>query len=129
MSELSELGARERQIADIVLRLGRATVQDVRAEIADAPTYSTVRAMLRMLEEKGFLSHEQDGLKYVYFSSLPKEAVRRKALQHLVTIYFEGSAAAAAAALLELPDERTDPEQFGRLRKLIATKAARKKGR
>jgi predicted transcriptional regulator len=126
--ESTELGARERQIVDIVLRLGRATAQEVRAEIPDPPTYSTVRAMLRMLEEKGHLRHEQDGLKYVYFSNVPKKTAQREALSRLVNVYFEGSAAAAAAALLELSGGRTDAEQFERLRKLIERKSAGKKG-
>lgn len=129
MAELSELGARERQIVDIVLRLGRATVQDVREQIPDAPTYSTVRAMLRMLEEKGFLQHQQDGLKYVYFSSVPREAAGRAALRHLIDVYFEGSPAAAATALLELPDRQTDAAEFKRLRALIARKTAKQQVR
>jgi predicted transcriptional regulator len=127
MGDLSDLGARERQIMDIVLRLGRATAQQVRAECPNAPTYSTVRAILRVLEDKGFLHHEQDGLRYVYFSSVPKEMTQREALSHLVDVYFEGSAAAAAAALLELPARRTDAAQFERLRKLIALRSTAKK--
>jgi predicted transcriptional regulator len=129
MTDRSELGARERQIVDIVQRLGNATVQDVRAEILDPPTYSTVRAMLRMLEEKGFLRHAQDGLKYVYSCSVPKETAQFEALRHLVKVYFEGSAATAAAALLELRDTEIEPAQFERLRKLIARGASKKKTR
>ena len=123
---LSDLGARERQIVDIVLRLGRATAQEVRREIPDPPTYSTVRAMLSMLEEKGYLRHEQDRLRYVYLSSVPKETAQQEALSRLIDVYFDGSAAAAAVALLERPAVSTDPAQFERLRQLIERKATKK---
>jgi predicted transcriptional regulator len=114
-----ELGARERQIMDAVYRLGRATVAQVLAELSDPPTYSAVRGMLRLLEEKGLLRHEQDGLKYVYLPTVRPEQARESALRHLVRTFFGGSAPAAAAALLELGDGELGRDDLQRLRKLV----------
>ncbi|HEX4663145.1 MAG TPA: BlaI/MecI/CopY family transcriptional regulator [Terriglobales bacterium] len=105
-----ELGRRERQIMDIVFRLGRASVSQVQSELPDPPSYSAVRAMLGFLEDKGHLRHEQDGLKYVYRPTTDRNKARNFALQHLVRTFFAGSAADAAAALIELPDSGL-PEQ------------------
>src|SRR5579872_1551562 len=99
-----ELGRRERQIMEIVFRLGRATVAQVHAELPDPPSYSAVRATLGFLEDKGYLRHQQDGLKYVYRPTVDPNKARTSALQHLVKTFFRGSAADAAAALIELPD-------------------------
>jgi predicted transcriptional regulator len=100
----NELGARERQIMDVVYRLGRATVADVRAGLLSPPTYSAVRGMLRLLENKGLLRHQQQGVKYVYLPTVKPSKARASALQHLVRTYFGGSARAAAEALLALAD-------------------------
>src|SRR5947209_13573191 len=104
MGDAKDLGARERQIMDAVYRLGRATVSQVLAELRDPPSYSSVRGMLRLLEDKGLLRHEQDGLKYVYLPTVRPEKARESALRHVVRTFFNGSAPAAAAALLELDD-------------------------
>ena len=104
MGDAKDLGARERQIMDAVYRLGRATVSQVLAELRDPPSYSSVRGMLRLLEDKGLLRHEQDGLKYVYRPTTDRNKARRSALEHLVRTFFAGSARDAAAALIELPD-------------------------
>ena len=118
-----ELGKRERQIMDIVYRRGRATASEVLADLPDPPTYSTVRGMLRYLEEKGHLRHEQEGPRYVYLPTSAKKEVRASALSHLVRTFFDGSTAAAAAALLE--SKPLSAEEYERLSKLIeAAKAA-----
>jgi predicted transcriptional regulator len=97
----NELGRRERQIMEIVYRRGRATASEVLADLSDPPSYSAVRGMLRYLEEKGHLRHEQDGPRYVYLPTAPKRKIRASALAHLVQTFFDGSAGAAAAALIE----------------------------
>jgi predicted transcriptional regulator len=97
----AELGRRERQIMEIVYRRGRATAAEVLADLADPPTYSAVRGMLRYLEEKGQLKHDQDGPRYVYLPTSPQKKVRASALSHLVHTFFDGSASEAAAALIE----------------------------
>jgi predicted transcriptional regulator len=97
----NELGKRERQITEIVYRRGRATAAEVLADLPDAPTYSSVRGMLRHLEGKGILRHERDGLRYVYSPTSSKAEVRTSALSHLVKTFFDGSISTAVAALLE----------------------------
>src|SRR5437588_7881991 len=124
MSDSSGLGARERQIMDAVYRLGRATVSEVRAELPDPPTYSAVRGMLRFLEDKGLLRHEQDGVRYVYIPTVTPAKARRSALRHLVRTFFGGSAQQAVAALLE--DTRLSAEELERLERLV--EKARKEG-
>jgi BlaI family transcriptional regulator, penicillinase repressor len=120
-----ELGKRERQIMDAVYRRGRATVAEVRAELADPPTYSAVRGMLRFLEEKGLLRHEQDRIRYVYIPTVAPAKARRSALRHLVRTFFGGSAQQAVAALLE--DTRLSSEELDRLERLVDK--ARKEGK
>ena len=97
----AELGQRERQIMEIVYRRGRATASEVLADLADPPSYSAVRGMLRYLEEKGHLKHEQNGPRYVYSPTSPPKKVRASALSHLVHTFFDGSVSEAAAALIE----------------------------
>jgi predicted transcriptional regulator len=112
------LGKRERQIMDIVYRHGRATAAQVHADLPDAPTYSAVRAMLRYLEEKGHLRHEQDGPRYVYMATAPKREVRASALSHVVRTFFDGSVTTAVAALLE--SKPLSKEEHDRLTRLLA---------
>jgi len=112
----ANLGKRERQIMDIVYRRGRASVQDVLADLPDPPTYSSVRAMLRYLEDKDQLRHEVDGPRYLYFPTATREAVRGSALGHVVRTFFEGSATSTVAALLESgPISRAEHERLTRL--------------
>jgi len=112
----SDLGKRERQIMEIVYRRGRATASDVRADLADPPTYSTVRAMLRYLEDKGHLRHEQEGPRYVYLPTAPADQVRGSALSHVVRTFFDGSVSLAVASLLESkPLSRAEYERLSRL--------------
>ena len=118
MAEL-QLSRRERQIMDVVFRRGRATAADILEGIPDPPSYSAVRAMLRVLEEKGHLRHEQDGPRYVYLPTLARDRARRSALQHLVRTFFDGSATKAAAALLDMSDGRLSDEEIDRLERLV----------
>src|SRR5688572_29824585 len=112
----SDLGKRERQIMEIVYRRGRASASEVLADLADPPTYSTVRAMLRYLEDKGQLRHEQDGPRYVYLPTAPADQVRGSALAHVVRTFFDGSVSTAVAALLESkPLSRDEYERLSRL--------------
>lgn len=115
----AELGRRERQIVDIVYRLGRASVAQVRAELADPPSYSAVRGMLNLLEEKGHLRHVADGLRYVYLPVVAAAHVRKRAMAHLVQTFFAGSTAEAASALFELPDQKWSREELTQLSRLV----------
>jgi BlaI family transcriptional regulator, penicillinase repressor len=99
-----QLGRRERQIMDVIYRRGKASVSEVRAEIPDPPSYSAVRGMLGLLEDKGYLRHEQQGLKYVYLPAQDTGRVRQSALKHMVSTFFGGSPERAVAALLEMSD-------------------------
>jgi predicted transcriptional regulator len=114
------LSRRERQIMDILYRLERASVGQVLAEIAGKPSYSTVRAQLRVLEEKGHVRHEEHGLRYVYVPAVPREVARRSALRHLVETFFDGSTEKVVAALLGGEVARISPEELDRLGRLIS---------
>lgn len=116
----SALSRRERQIMDILYRLERASVGQVLAEIAGKRSYSTVRAQLRVLEEKGHVRHEEHGLRYVYLPAVPREVARRSALRHLVETFFEGSAEKVVAALLGDGATRVSADEMKRIADLIA---------
>jgi BlaI family transcriptional regulator, penicillinase repressor len=124
------LSRRERQIMDILYKLERASVGQVLAQIPSKPkpkpSYSTVRAQLRVLEEKGHVRHEEHGLRYVYIPAVPREVARRSALRHLVETFFEGSTEQVVAALLGGEVARISPEEFDRISRLIAK--SRKEG-
>jgi len=120
-------GRREREITDAIHRLGEASVSDVRAMLAEPPTYSAVRGMMRLLEQKGHLRHRRDGLRYVYAPTLEPAAARRRALRHLLITFFGGSVEQAATALFELPDAQLSDEQRARLEGII--RSAKKAGR
>ena len=113
------LGRRERQIVDSVYRLRRATVAQVRSELPDPPTYSAVRGMLNLLEEKGHLRHEQDGLRYVYLPVVAPADASRSAMAHIVRTFFGGSPAEAANALFDLPDRKLSREELEHLSQLV----------
>jgi predicted transcriptional regulator len=121
------LGARERQIMDAVYRLGEASVSDILAELAEPPSYSSVRTMVRLLEAKGLLKHRQDGTKYVYRPAHSREAAMRRALDHLMRTFFGGSAADAVAAILHPSVARLTDDDVRRLEQLI--REARQKGK
>lgn len=116
----TDLGRRERQIMNVVYRLGRASVSDVREHLPDPPSYSAVRAMLNLLEEKGHLTHEQDGLRYIYRPTAARAQLRRSALRHVVQTFFDGSPTSAVAALLEMADGELSASDRARLAKMIA---------
>lgn len=118
---------RERQIMDILYRLGRATVGEVLAKLNDKTNYSTVRAQLRVLEEKGHIRHEEHGLRYVYVPCVPRQVARRSALRHLVETFFEGSTEKAVAALLGGEVSKISSEELERLAGIIA-KSQQKEG-
>jgi predicted transcriptional regulator len=111
------MSRRERQIMDIVYRRGRATAAEVLDDLPDPPTYSAVRAALRLLEEKGELKHEMDGKRYVYLPTTPRKQARTTALRHLVRTFFNGSPEQVVNALIE--DARPSNEELDRLAKLI----------
>src|SRR6476660_9462750 len=113
------LSRRERQIMDIIYRLGRGSVGDVMERLSGEPAYSTVRAQLRVLEEKGHLRHEEHGLRYVYVPKVPRHVVRQSALRHLVDTFFEGSAGKAVAALLGKEGIKISEEELERISELI----------
>ena len=123
----AELGRRERQIVETVYRLGRATVAQVLGELPDPPSYSAVRGMLNLLEEKGHLRHEQDGLKYVYLPVIAQADASRSAMAHVVHTFFGGSPAEAATALFDLPDRKLSHDELERLSQLV--RQAMKEGR
>ena len=114
------LSRRERQIMDILYKLEHASVGQVLAELADKLSYSTVRAQLRVLEEKGHVRHEEHGLRYVYVPAVPRDVARRSALRHLVETFFDGSTEKVVAALLGGEVARISPEELDRLARLIA---------
>jgi predicted transcriptional regulator len=114
------LSRRERQIMDILYKLERGSVGQVLSELANKPSYSTVRAQLRVLEEKGHVRHEEHGLRYVYIPAVPRDVARRSALRHLVETFFDGSTEKVVAALLGGEIARIFPEELDRLARLIA---------
>ena len=126
MSQPPQLSRRERQIMDALYQAGRATAAEVRAAIPDPPSYSAVRTMLRILEEKGHVRHEPDGPRYVYIPTVARDKVKRSALKHVVNTFFEGSASQVMAALVELSPRDLDDDEIARLRDLI-DKAKQKK--
>lgn len=118
MATPETLSRRERQIMDVLYARGAATAADVRAALPDPPSYSAVRALLRILVDKGHARHEQDGPRYVYFPMVSRDRARRSALRRLVTTFFGGSAAQAAAALID--SESLSREELSRLASLIS---------
>jgi predicted transcriptional regulator len=117
------LTKRERQIMDVLYRLGRATAAEIMARMPAAPGNSTIRTQLRVLERKGHVRHEEHGLRFVYVPTVPRHAARRTALKHLVDTFFEGSTAKAVAALLGGEASRVSDAELKRIADLV--KAAR----
>jgi BlaI family penicillinase repressor len=120
------LTRRERQIMDFLYRQGRATAAEVMAALPGNPAYSTVRTQLRVLENKGHVHHEEQGLKYVYTPAVPRHAARKSALRHLVETFFDGSAERVVAALLGGEGARLSEPELDRIAQLVAK--ARKEG-
>lgn len=116
---LQSLTRRERQIMDILYRRGRATAAAVMEDLPGHPNSSTVRTQLRVLEEKGHVRHEEEGLRYVYMPALPRHAVRRSALRHLVDTFFDGSAEKVVAALVGGEGSRLSDDELKRIAQVI----------
>lgn len=114
-----ELGRRERQIVETVQRLGEASVADVRAHLADPPSYSAVRTMLGLLVEKGHLKSRADGRRYVYRPAAPRQKAQRTALARLLGTFFDGSPTGAVAALLDMSAGDLSNEELDRLIEMI----------
>jgi predicted transcriptional regulator len=114
----SDLSRRERQIIDILYTYGRATAAEVQALLPEPPSYSAVRAMLRILEEKGHVRHEQDGPRYVYAPTVARDNAKRSALHHMLQTFFDGSAEKAISALLD-DTSRMSEAELDRLARLI----------
>ncbi len=123
----TQLSRREREIMDVIYRSGRATAAEVLDQLAEPPSYSAVRALLRVLEDKGHLRHEEDGPRYVFLPTVPRERALQSALRQLLHTFFDGSTEQAVAALLDLSSARLSDAELQRLSQLIAV--ARKDGR
>jgi BlaI family transcriptional regulator, penicillinase repressor len=116
---LSDLGRRERQIMDILHRRGHATAAEVLADLPDPPSYSSVRAMLRLLEKKGYVRHEWDGPRHVHRPTANPDQVRRSAARHLLSTFFGNSMESAVAAMLGASEEPLSDDELDRLAKVI----------
>jgi predicted transcriptional regulator len=127
MKSQKNLSRRERQIMDVIYTLQEATVNQVLERLPSPPSYSAVRALLRVLEQKGHLAHRQDGPRYIYSPTLPRERARRSALKDLLQTFFDDSTEDAVAALLDISEDSLTAEDYGRLLELI--QKARKEGR
>ena len=114
-----KLSRRERQILDILYRRGKASAADVLAAMEDAPSYSAVRALLRILEEKGHVRHETEDVKYVYLPTVPRDKAKRSAVKHLLETFFAGSPEQAMAALLDVSSRRLTREELERMSRMI----------
>ena len=118
-ADTPSLSRRERQIMDVLIRRGRASASEVRAELPDAPSYSAVRTMLSRLEEKGHLTHEQDGPRYLYRPTIDTERVRESALERVVRTFFQGSPGKTVAALLDRSSTELTDRELDELAELI----------
>jgi predicted transcriptional regulator len=127
MSAETHLSRRERQIMDALHQHGRATASEIQAALPDPPSYSAVRALLRILEAKGHIKHLKEGARYVYQPRASRESARRSALNRLVSTFFAGSVTQAVAALLENADTRISESELRELEQMI--EQARKEGR
>ncbi len=116
---LHSLTRRERQIMDILYRRGRATAAAVMADLPGKPNSSTVRTQLRVLEEKGHVRHDEEGLRYVYMPALPRHAARKSALRHLVDTFFDGSAEKVVTALVGGEGARLSDDELNRIAEVI----------
>jgi BlaI family transcriptional regulator, penicillinase repressor len=121
------LSRRERQILDILYARGRATAAEILGSLPDPPSYSATRALLRVLEEKGHVRHEEDGPRYVFFPRVSRQRASVTALRHVLNTFFDGSAIAAATALMDGSASKLSTEELDRLEALI--EKARKEGK
>ena len=119
MPDNQTLSRRERQIMDILYRLGSATAAEVKENLSDAPSYSAVRALLRILEEKGHLKHAYDGPRYIYAPVVSRPVAQKSALRQIVKTFFDGSASNAVAALLDMSGNDLSETELNRLAKIV----------
>jgi len=119
MKNDKSLSRREREIMDISYEMKEVTAQQVLERLPEPPSYSAVRALLRVLEKKGHLVHRQDGPRYVYTPRLPKDKARRNALSHLVRTFFDGSTESVVATLLDISEANLSEDDYRRLTELI----------
>jgi len=127
MSHEHHLSRRERQIMDVLHSHGQATAAEVLSALPDPPGYSAVRALLRILEEKGHIRHRREGVRYVYFPRVSPEDASRSALERVVRTFFQGSVTQAMAALLDAADTRLSEDELNKLEQMV--KQAKKEGR
>jgi len=116
---IQKLTRRERQIMDIVYRKRAATAAEIRKRMPDPPSYSSVRAQLRILEEKGFLRHSLSGKRYVYHPAIAPDRAKRTALKHMLNTFFAGSADAVVSTLMDISGSKLSDEEYERLRAVI----------
>jgi len=127
VTTVRQLSRRERQIMDILYRRGKASSAEVREAMEDAPSYSAVRAMLRVLEEKGHVRHQAEGLRYVYLPVVAREQAKKSAVKHLMNTFFNDSPEQTVAALLDVSSTRLTREELDRMAAMI--EKARKEGK
>jgi predicted transcriptional regulator len=127
MSAGDGLSRRERQILDILYQRGKASASEVRETMEDAPSYSAVRTLLRVLEEKGHVRHRTEGLKYVYAPTVAREKAKRTVVKRLLETYFNGSPEQIVAALLDVSSTRLTHEELDRMTEMI--EKAKKEGK
>lgn len=124
MADPLNLSRRERQILEVIFRNGRATAQDVLAQLPDPPTYTSVRGLLRVLETKGHVRHEEEDGRYIYFPTMTRQRAAKSALRNVISTFFDNSPSAAMAALLG-GQKSLSEEELDRLENLVSK--ARKK--
>ena len=129
MTKVSKLSRRERQMMDVIYRLGEASAKDVMENIEDPPSYSAVRTLLRKLVEKGHISHRENGLKYVYYPLVERKVASKSALSNLVKTFFAGSPLQAVNSLLDMESHEISEEELAHLELLIREKKEEKKNR
>jgi BlaI family transcriptional regulator, penicillinase repressor len=117
---MEKLSRRERQIMDVLYERGRATAAEILAALPDPPSYSAIRALIKVLEDKGHVKHQEDGPRYVFTPSVPRSKARRNAVKHLLQTFFDDSAGEAVASLLGLSARKLKPEELDKIEELIA---------
>jgi predicted transcriptional regulator len=117
---MEKLSRRERQIMDVLYERGRATAAEILAALPDPPSYSAIRALIKVLEDKGHVKHQEDGPRYVFTPSVPRAKARRNAVKHLLQTFFDDSAGEAVASLLGLSASKLKPEELDKIEELIA---------
>jgi BlaI family penicillinase repressor len=125
--KLLELSRRERQVMDLIFARGQATAQEIHTALPDAPSYSTVRSILKILEDKRLLRHREQGRRYLYLPTVAPERARRTALRHLMRTFFDDSAEGVVSALLDMSAADLSDEDFDRLTEIV--ERARREGR